>query len=197
MHKPLLPAGDIVGELAVTNIVDKGRDNGAIVYFERTLRERASGARLCTLAATIFCRADGGFDGPPGVARQLQAMPQHAPDAVCELPTLPQAALLFRLNGDVNPLHAEPAVGHAAGFRQPILHGLCTYAVAGHALLKTYCAYDPARLVAMHARFSAPVYPGERIRTEMWREDGDVLFRAVVAERDSVVLDNGRAEISR
>lgn len=196
MHKLLPTAGDIVGELAITDIVDNGRDKGAIVYFERKLRERASGELLCTLTATMFCRADGGFDGPAGAARQPQAMPQRAPDAVCDLPTLPQAALLFRLNGDANPLHAEPAVGRAAGFRQPILHGLCTYGVVGHALLKTCCAYDPARLVAMHARFSAPVYPGEGIRTEMWREGAAVLFRARVLGRDAVALDNGRAEVS-
>jgi acyl dehydratase len=196
MHRPLPAAGDIVGELAVTDIVDKGKDKGAIVYFERSLRERASGDLLCTLTATMFCRADGGFNGPPGAAREPQAMPRRAPDAVCDLPTLPQAALLFRLNGDVNPLHAEPAVARAAGFPQPVLHGLCAYGVVGHALLRTCCGYDPARLVAMHARFSAPVYPGESIRTEMWREGGEVMFRARVPGRGTVVLDNGRAEIS-
>jgi acyl dehydratase len=196
MHKPLPTTGDIVGALAITDIVDKGKDKGAIVYFERTLRERESGDLLCTLTATMFCRADGGFGGPAGAPRAPQAMPQRAPDAVCDLPTSPQAALLFRLNGDVNPLHAEPAVGRAAGFRQPILHGLCTYGVVGHALLRTCCGYDPARLAAMHARFSAPVYPGESIRTEMWREGGVVLFRARVLGRDVVALDNGSAEIS-
>ena len=114
----------------------------------------------------------------------------------CDLPTLPQAALLFRLNGDVNPLHAEPAVARAAGFKPPILHGLCTYGMVGHALLKTLCAYDPLRRAAMDARFSAPVYPGESIRTEMWREGQAVLFRARVFERDVVALDSGRAEIA-
>lgn len=197
MHKPLPPAGDIVGDLRITEVVDKGKDKGAIVYFERKLRERASGELLCTLTASMFCRADGGFDGPTGAARQPQQMPRRGPDAVCDLPTLPQAALLFRLNGDSNPLHAEPAAGRAAGFERPILHGLCAYGVVGHALLKTCCAYDPARLVAMHARFSAPVYPGEGIRTEIWHEGGAVLFRARVLGRDVVALDNGRAEVSR
>ncbi len=93
-----------------------------------------------------------------------------APICTCDLPTLPQAALIYRLSGDYNPLHADPAVAAAAGFRQPILHGLCTYGVAGHALLKTLCGYDPARLRRMDVRFSAPVYPGETIRTEIWHE---------------------------
>ena len=112
------------------------------------------------------------------------------------MPTLPQAALLYRLSGDYNPLHADPEFARTAGYPRPILHGLATMGVAGHALLKSVCGYDPARLSAMSVRFSAPVFPGETIRTEIWRDGGVVSFRARVKERDVVAINNGRAEIT-
>jgi acyl dehydratase len=105
-------------------------------------------------------------------------------------------ALTYRLLGDYNPLHADPDVAKQAGFERPILHGLATFAVAGHAILKTICGYEPGRMRAIAGRFSAPVFPGETIRTEMWC-DGDVVsFRARVMQRDVVAINNGRAEVS-
>jgi len=122
-------------------------------------------------------------------------LPDRKPDAVCDLPTRSETALVYRLSGDVNALHADPEVALAAGFPRPILHGLATFGIAGHAILKSLCAYDPARMTAMNGRFSAPVFPGETIRTEMWR-DGDVVsFRSRVVERDVVAINNGRAEV--
>jgi acyl dehydratase len=123
------------------------------------------------------------------------AVPETAPHAVCDLPTLPQAALIYRLCADDNPLHADPAVAKAAGFPQPILHGLATYGVAGHAILKTYCNYDPAKLKSLSLRFSAPVFPGETIRTEMWKTGNRVQFRAKSVQRDLVVLSHGTADV--
>ena len=110
--------------------------------------------------------------------------------------TRPEMALIYRLSGDVNALHVDPDFARAAGFPRPVLHGLATFGVAGHALLKAVCGYDPARLTAMAGRFSAPVYPGETIRTEFWREDGVVSFRVRVVERDVVAIDHGRAEVT-
>jgi acyl dehydratase len=95
----------------------------------------------------------------------------------------------------MNPLHADPAIAKAAGFPRPILHGLGTFGVAGHAILREMCGYDPARFKSIAVRFSSPVYPGETIRTEMWRDGAIVSFRARVVERDVVALNNGRAEI--
>ena len=109
--------------------------------------------------------------------------------------TRPEIALIYRLSGDYNPLHSDPAIARAAGYPRPILHGLATFGISGHAVLKDYCGYDPARMVSIAGRFSAPVFPGETIRTEMWR-DGDVVsFRARVAERDVVAINNGRVEL--
>ena len=192
---PLPVEGNVVGKTRVTGVVDKGKDRGALVMTECTVREKASGNVLCALTSTTFCRADGGFGGPDGPVRAPHALPDTAPQHVCDLPTLPQAALIYRLSGDTNPLHASPAYAIKAGFKMPILHGRCIFGIAGHAILKSLCGYDPARFIAMEGRFSAPVYPGETIRTELWREGNVVSFRATVPARGVTVLNNGRAEI--
>lgn len=204
IHKPLPVAGTVIGRLRVTALVDKGQGKGALVFQERTLHEKAGDALLATIHSVTFCRADGGFSDTPGngpkggdpAPAPKPATPDGAPQSVCDLPTLPQAALIYRLCADRNPLHAEPAIATAAGFPRPILHGLATYGVAGHAILKTYCDYDPTRLKSLALRFSSPVYPGETIRTEMWRDGTRVQFRAKSVERDIVVLSHGTAEIA-
>ncbi|SLN30432.1 MaoC/PaaZ C-terminal domain-containing protein [Oceanibacterium hippocampi] len=197
IHKPIPAEATVIGETRFTGIVDRGADKGALLYSERKVYEKASGDLLATLTSTTFARGDGGFGGPDGPTKKPHPLPDRAPDATVELPTLPQAALIYRLSGDFNPLHADPAVARAAGFARPILHGLCTLGVAGHAILKQACGYDASRFRSLELRFSAPVYPGETIRTEIWNEgDGAVAFRARVVERDVVVLNNGRAEIA-
>ena len=148
----------------------------------------------------MFCRGDGGFSkvggggDEPGPA--LVATPERAPDISVDLPTRADAALLYRLSGDLNPLHADPDVATRAGFPKPILHGLATYGVTCRALLAVFCGNDPARLKAMRTRMSSPVYPGETVRVECWRQPDGVAFRARVPERDVVVLSHGHAEIS-
>lgn len=193
--KPLPVEGDLVGKSHVAGIVDKGKDKGALLMTESTVRDKASGDIVCTLTSTTFCRADGGFGGPEGPVKTPHALPDSKPQRVCDLPTLPQAALIYRLSGDYNPLHADPAYASRAGFKMPILHGRCTFGIVGHAILKTLCGYDPSRFVAMEGRFSSPVYPGETIRTEMWQDQNVVSFRATVPQRGVTVLNNGRAEI--
>ena len=195
IRRPLPAEGAIIGLTKVAGVIDKGRDKGALVLTDCTVRDKASGDTLCTLTSTSFCRADGGFVGPPGPVKPVHPIPDTPPDAVCDLPTLPQAALIYRLSGDYNPLHADPEYARKAGFRMPILHGRCTFGVAGHAILKVCCGYDPARFKTMAGRFSSPVYPGETIRTEIWRDGGIVSFRSTVPARGVTVLNNGRAEI--
>ena len=124
------------------------------------------------------------------------ATPQGEPERRCELRIPPQAALLYRLNADRNPLHADPEVAHQAGYPRPILHGLCSYGVAAHALVKTWCDYDASRLTRLDARFSAPVYPGETLQCDMWRmPDGQIRFIARAVERDIIVMSHGAAEV--
>ena len=195
-HRPLPVAGTVLAQTRVTRIIDKGEGRGALIYTEREILDSHSGEPLATLSATTVARGDGGCGGPRAAQPLPHTLPEREPDAVCELPTAPQAALVYRLSGDPNPLHADPTVARAAGFDAPILHGLCTLGIAGHAVLRTYCDYDPARFTSMQLRFSAPVYPGESIRTEMWR-DGDVVsFCSRASARNVTVLNNGRVGIT-
>lgn len=197
LHQPLPAEGAVVGRSRIIAVIDKGANKGAVIYVERKLFEQTTGAPLATLTMSTFARGNGGFGGPAsGPTPPLHAVPEGAPPRSCDLVTLPRQALLYRLSGDYNPLHADPRVARAAGFPMPILHGLCTYGVAGHAIIKTCCDYDASRLVSLQVRFSAPVFPGETIRTEMWQDGRVVSFRCRVLERDVVVLSNGRAEIA-
>ena len=196
IHKPLPATSTVIGRTRVTEIIDKGPGKGALLLSERDVIDKASGDLLATLTSTTFIRGEGGFGGPSGPSPEPNPLPERAPDMAVELPTLPQAALIYRLSGDYNPLHADPDVAAGAGFPRPILHGLCTYAVAGRAILKACCDNDPARLTRLDLRFSAPVLPGETVRTEIWRDGSQVSFRARVVERDIVVLNNGRATVA-
>jgi acyl dehydratase len=200
IHRPLAAAGTLVSKHRVRQVVDKGPGKGALVVYDKTLHDKQSGERVATVTHTTFCRADGGFsarDGKSDAAPPPPAkVPVRAPDAVCELATLPQQALLYRLLADRNPLHSDPAAARKAGFERPILHGLATYGAACHAVLRTCADYDPRRLKSLSVRFSAPVYPGETLRFEFYREGGEVAFRAKVPARDKVVLDCGRAQLA-
>ena len=196
IHEPLPAAGTVTGVTRIDALVDKGAGKGALLYSTREIRDKSSGRLLAEVSGCGFLRGDGGFGGPATATPKPHAIPERAPDSSSEIRTLPQAALIYRLSGDFNPLHADPEVARAGGFEKPILHGLCTYGVAGHALLKLICDYDPSRLKRMDVRFSAPVYPGETIRTEVWREgDARFAFRSLVTERNVVVLNNGYAEL--
>jgi acyl dehydratase len=196
LHSPPPAEGRFVTKSRVEEIVDKGEGRGALIYIVRDIADADTDMPVATIRRTTFARGDGGFGGPNGPVPQPHAVPDRAPDIFCDLPTLPQQALIYRLNGDGNPLHADPDVAREAGFDRPILHGLCTFGVAGHAVLKMLCGYDPARLKRLDVRFSAPVFPGETIRTEMWVDGAEVSLRARVVARDQVVLNNGLAEIS-
>lgn len=194
LYKPLPASGTVIGRHRVTEVFDKGAGKGAIMLSERDVFDKASGELLCKLTSTTFLRGDGGFGGPAGSGPAPHPLPERAPDRTVEIATLPQAALIYRLSGDYNPLHADPDVAAAGGFKAPILHGLCTFGVVGHALLKTIGNDDPAAMKSIQVRFSSPVYPGETIVTEMWKEGGGVTsFRAKVKERDLVVINNGKA----
>jgi len=196
LHRPVSPQGVVIGQTRIVDVIDKGEGKGALVFSERKVTDKATGEPLATMTQTTFCRADGGFGGPPREAPAPHPIPERPPDLTCDLPTRPETALVYRLSGDVNPLHADPDFAKAAGFPRPILHGLATFGVAGHALLKSVCGYDPARLTAIKGRFSVPVYPGETIRTEIWRDGAVLSFRARVVERDLVAINNGRAEFT-
>lgn len=191
LHRPLPVEGEIIGRSRVTGLVDRGEGKGALMYSEREVIDAKTGETLATLTSTSFLRGDGGFGGPGGPVRQPHPEPERAPDLTLDLATRPEQALIYRLNSDLNPLHIDPQVAKAAGFPRPILHGLCTFGVVCHALLRSLCGYDTARFGRMDLRFSSPVFPGETIRTEIWHEEGGAAFRARVVERDKPVVSNG------
>jgi acyl dehydratase len=195
LHRPLPPSGKMVGRGRIVDLLDKGKDKGAVLYAERTISDKASGALIATMTSAAMLRGDGGFGGKPGPQAAPHALPETAPTTHVDIKTHPNSALIYRLSGDWNPLHADPKVAAAGGFKTPILHGLCTYGVAGRALIKACCGGDPARLKSIQVRFSSPVFPGETIRTEMWPDGSRVAFRARVVERDVIVLNNGLATV--
>jgi acyl dehydratase len=195
LHRPLEPEATVRGRTRVTRVFDKGAGKGALVFSERRIVDDASGEPIATLTSTSFCRADGGFGGPPEKLPQPHTMPPGPPQHVVELGTLAQQALIYRLNADYNPLHADPEFARAAGYPRPILHGLCTFGMAAHALVKAVCGYDAARLASFAARFTSPAFPGETISVDIWQEGNEVSFQAWVRARQKMVLDNGRATL--
>lgn len=195
LHKPLKPAGRIKSKIRVKDAFDKGPGRGAIILVENTIRDAATNETLVTLLSTVFARGDGGFGGPAGAGPAPHKIPERLPDLGVTAKTLPHQALFYRLCGDRNPLHADPAFAKAAGFPRPILHGLCTYGHAVRAVVKAACDHDPARVAHIEARFTAPVFPGETIHTEIWRDGNIVSFRARLVERDVIALDHGKVEL--
>jgi acyl dehydratase len=193
LHAMLPPAGRVRARPRVVGVTDKGADKGAIVAIEREIFDVASGALLATVRHVAFCRGDGGCGSAGRPLDPPHKIPQREADVSVVLPTQPQTALIYRLSGDRNPLHSDPQFARRAGFPRPILHGLATYGVIGHALLRTLCNGDPARLRGLQCRFTAPVFPGEAIRTEIWQDGATASVRALVDER--VVADNGSATI--
>ncbi len=196
LHRPLPPEGTVVGKTRVAELLDKGKDKGAVLYAERQIIDKASGAPIATMTSAAMLRGDGGFGGKAGPQPAPHKIPDGAPTRHVDIKTYANSALIYRLSGDRNPLHADPKAAAAGGFKTPILHGLCTYGVAGRAIVRACCGNDPSRLKSLQVRFSSPVFPGETIRTEMWPAGGEVAFRARVVERDVVVLNNGLARVA-
>lgn len=193
-HAPLRIGIPIRARNRVVEVIDKGKDRGAIIVTERTLTEAASGRLLSEMTSLVFCRADGGFGGNAnGTSASAPPVPARNPDAGCEWSVAPSSALLYRLNGDRNPLHADPDFARRAGFDRPILHGLCTYGMAAVALWRM--RKEGITLKSISARFSQPVFPGENLRLECWDEPDGLRFRVRAAGRDAVVLDAGLARL--
>lgn len=196
LHAPWPVAGTIVGKTRVTEIVDRGPGKGALIYLEREMCEKASGTLLATAGMSAFCRADGGFGGPVSEGPKPHPTPERPADLSVDVTTLPQQALIYRLSGDLNPLHADPEVARKAGFERPILHGLATYGVVARAIVAGVLGHDGDRLRSLTGRFSAPVFPGETLRVELWCEGEErVSVRATALQRGTVVFTNGQATL--
>jgi acyl dehydratase len=189
LHRPLPPEGTVRATSKVTGIYDKG--SGALVVSEATAVDPETGEAVITSRSSAFIRGEGGFGGDRG-PRDDWAVPDRKPDHQVTYLTRPEQALVYRLSGDRNPLHSDPAFAARAGFDRPILHGLCTYGVTGRALLHALAGSDPARFASMSGRFSSPVLPGEPLTVSMWADGKTALFRTA-KEDGTVVIDRGRA----
>ena len=196
IHSPIPSDGAIRGITTIAGVEDKGADKGALVHQMKELYNEVDGTHLASVRQTLMLRGNGG-QGAFGKAEDPpRALPQGDPQAVVEIATRPGLALLYRLSGDWNPLHADPAVAAKAGFDRPILHGMCTMGIAARAIIQHYCDYDPSRLKSMFVRFSRPVMPGETLRFEFFEETDRLRFRARVTDRDVVVLDRCHATLA-
>lgn len=180
VHRPIPTDGEATSRSRITDVLDKGK---AAVIVQETDATLSTGELLWTTRSSIFARGEGGFGGNRGSSDRVE-LPDTTPDAVVDTPILPQQALLYRLCGDRNPLHADPEFAQAAGFDAPILHGLCTYGVVAKVVTDTLLDSDVTRMASWSAKFAGIVLPGETLRTRMWRDGQRVLVTATVLERD-------------
>jgi acyl dehydratase len=190
LHAPLPVDGRVSITTTITGMYDKGK--GALVSSEAKAVDAETGKDLITSRSGVFIVGEGGFGGDRGPSDDWAA-PAGEPDHVVRFRTRPDQALIYRMSGDRNPLHADPAFAARGGFPRPILHGLCTYGFTGRALLRALCDNEPERFDSMYGRFSRPVLPGDELVTSIWRTgDGSAVFRTATGD-GTVVIDRGRA----
>jgi acyl dehydratase len=190
--EPIPTEGTVVTTPTIKAVYDKGKGAVVIVATESV---DPKGKVLFRSQSSIFVRGEGGFGGDRGPSGEKNAPPERAPDHSISYKTLPQQALIYRLSGDMNPLHADPQFAALGGFDRPILHGLCTYGHAGRAVLAAYCDNDPARLKAFEVRFSGVVFPGETITTDMWQVAPGKIVLTAKTERGQAVLTGAAADV--
>jgi acyl dehydratase len=187
VHKPIPVASEVVSEGRVAGLYDKGK--AALIVLEVETKEKSTGEKLFTNYFSVFARGEGGFGGESGPKAGNQP-PERGPDLVTESRTLPQQALIYRLSGDKNPLHADPEFAKLGGFDTPILHGLCSYGVVCKSVVDELLDGAVDRVAAYSARFAGVVYPGETIVTSMWKEGDKILISAATKERETPVISN-------
>ncbi len=191
LHRPIPTEGTCRTTARITGIYDKGK--GAVVVAEAESVDAATGEPLFTNTMSAFIRGEGGFGGDRGPSGPKNVSPERDPDHEVTYVTRPDQALIYRLSGDRNPLHSDPAFAAMGGFDRPILHGLCTYGFTGRALLHTLCGGDSSRFTSIEGRFSSPVYPGEALTVAMWETGGGEAVFQTKGDDGRVVLDAGRA----
>jgi len=197
--RPLPTSGRVIRRTDITDIIDRGIDKGAFVRVRETIVDSLSGDVLAEMASTVICRGEGGRGGTATVDAlpPLDPLPERAPDILVAIPGNLQQALLYRLSGDLNPLHSDPEVALKAGFERPVLHGLASFGMACRVLIEQRCGGDPTSFRAMHARFSRPLFPGEDTELAIWRDSGgEARFRLNAVGRGVTVLDQGRLELA-
>jgi acyl dehydratase len=192
IHRPLPVAAEITSKGKLAELYDKKK--AALAILEMTTSERG-GDPLFTNRFSLFLRGEGGFGGESG-PKAGNLPPERDPDHVVESPTLPQQALLYRLCGDKNPLHADPEFAKMGGFDTPILHGLCSFGAVCKAVVDTALEGDTTKVARYQARFAGVVFPGETIVTSLWKEGDQILISAKTKERDTPVITNSAITVS-
>lgn len=195
LHGPLPLGVPLLSRSRVLAVVDRGPEKGMFLSVERTLSVEATAVPLATIVQIVACRGDGGCSSAGIPPKPLPAVPGRAPDALFRMALPETAAILYRLNGDLNPLHIDPAAAAKGGFARPILHGLSSFGHAGYGI-ERLAGPGLGALQAIAARFSAPTLPGDMLELQIWREGADIRFRCLVPERGVVVIDNGLARIA-
>jgi acyl dehydratase len=191
LHKPLPTSGAFTAQGRTIGAYDKGKDKGAVIINE-TVWTDEKGEKVATLTGSTFARGDGGFGGPSEGQPEPHEIPGRKADLSVDIATREDQALLYRLNGDRNPLHSDPESAKRSGFPRPILHGLCTYGITCRAVLQAITGFDPDQILSHQARFSAPVFPGDTITVDLWKDGPVISFEARVKERGVTVIKNGK-----
>ena len=190
---PLPAAAEVISRASITELYDRGAEKGAVCVLQRQVRDARDGSLYCTIDQIVALRGNGGFGGAAMPKPARPQMPGRAPDHRETVATSPRAALIYRLSGDYNPLHADYDVARKAGYDRPILHGLASYGTACAVILRAFCGGEPARMKSLSLRFAGVVMPGDQLDFSCWQEGGQALFEVRVGER--VVIDQGVAEI--
>eukprot|EP00004_Rigifila_ramosa_P005693 TRINITY_DN16360_c0_g1_i1.p1 TRINITY_DN16360_c0_g1~~TRINITY_DN16360_c0_g1_i1.p1 ORF type:complete len:298 (-),score=69.14 TRINITY_DN16360_c0_g1_i1:34-927(-) len=190
--RPLETEGKFKIQSRVIGFHDKGK--GALQENE-TLMLNEAGEPVVKLVMGSFMRGVKGFESAGETYSKNYPAPSRAPDAVVEIKTSPDQALLYRLSGDYNPLHADPETATSVGFEKPILHGLCSFGIAARAVLSQFAGNDPTLFKAMKVRFASIVYPGETLVTEMWKEGNRIIFEVKVKERGTIAINNAYVDL--
>lgn len=189
-----LPAeAEVVSRAKIVELYDRGADKGAVCVLRRQVRDAKDGTLYCTIDQTVAMRGNGGFGGMPLPKADRPRMPDRAPDHRETVTTSPRGALIYRLSGDYNPLHADYDVARRAGYAQPILHGLASYGTACAVVLRAFCGGDPARMKSLDLRFAGVVMPGDALNFSCWKDGSRVLFEVKVGDR--TVIDQGVSEL--
>ena len=190
VHKPLPTSGTFTVESRNAGAWDKGKDKGAVMLTE-TLWRDASGEVIVTLTSTTFGRTDGGFGGPREGQPPPHAIPTRAPDMSIDIYVRPDQCAIYRLSGDTNPLHIDPEAARISGFDRPILHGLCTYGMSCRAVLTAALDYDSDSIRSHQLRWSSPVYPGDVLTFDIWKDGKEISFEGHAKARGVTVVKNG------
>jgi acyl dehydratase len=193
LHRTLSIPSTLDVQGSVVEVYDKGIGRGAVIVTRHVLRDAGDGGKVATLTTTCFERAEGGCGGSVDAPPRPHTVPNRSPDHSIDIPTRPDLALQYRLTGDRNPIHAEPEIARQAGFARPLLHGLCSFGISCRAVLEIYADFDPAQIASHQARFASPVYPGETLTVDLWRDGAVVSFQARIKARGVTVLKNGKS----